>query len=95
MVVINGFEMVYVQQQQQDRFTGASDPVNRAFEYRMEVTPIAQSRQRVLEREIAQAIDQSLQIGRSRFIGGLLNVLRVVLEQRAGIFELQSLQTDR
>ena len=95
MVVINGFEMVYVHQQQQDRFTRAGDPVYRAFEYRMEVPPIAQSRQRVLEREIAQAIDQSLQIGRSRFIGSLLNVLRVVLEQRAGILELQSLQTDR
>ena len=59
------------------------------------MSAVVQPGQRIPEREFAQAIDQTLQVDGVRFAGLLLNILRIVLKQGAGVFELQVLQLDQ
>ena len=60
--VIHFLEVVYIQHQQQGGFSGTGDNLNAALQHRVELAPVGQARERILERELAQAIDDALQI---------------------------------
>ena len=60
--VIHPFEVVDVQHQQQGCLAGACDAIDFTFQHGAEMSAVRQSRERVFERQLAQAVDQTLQI---------------------------------
>ena len=60
--VIDLFEVINVQHQQQGVVARAGYPINFALNYRLKMATVGKTRQRVLQRHGAQAIKQGLQI---------------------------------
>ncbi|OPZ07784.1 MAG: hypothetical protein BWZ07_03258 [Alphaproteobacteria bacterium ADurb.BinA280] len=61
--VVHVLEMVDIEHQQQCGITGTGHDVDRALHDVAEVAPVGQTRQRVLEPELAQAVYNALQVG--------------------------------
>ena len=71
MGVVDTLEMVYVDHQQQGRFAGTRDHIDGAFQHGMEMAPVGQTRERVLERQFTQPVNHALDVsgGRSVEVG--------------------------
>ena len=70
MVVVDGLEMVDVEEQQQGRLPGACHAIDFACQHHLEVASIGQPGQRITTGQLAQRIDQALQPGRAAGFAG-------------------------
>ncbi len=67
--VVDPLEVVDVEHQQQRRLARARDAVDLALEHGPEMPPVRQARERVLQRQFAETVDQALQVMPGRFPG--------------------------
>ncbi len=62
MGVVDALEMVDVEHQQQCGLPGTGHAINLAFQHGAKVAPIGQACERVLQGQLAQAVDDTLHV---------------------------------
>ena len=81
--VVDGLEVVDVQHQQQGGFAGAGDAVDLRLQHMVELAPVVQAGQGVAQRQLAQAVDDRLQIRHGILLRHLRqSLLQAVLAQQ-------------
>ena len=94
VVVVDPLEMVDVQHQQQRRLSGAGDAIDFPLQNGPEMPPIGQAGERVLQRQLAQTIDQPLQIFGRRVVTGARVCVTVTGNQRMGCIQAKVAKID-